>query len=141
MTLTRKASAEWQGTVKEGKGTLTTDSKVLESTQYSFKSRFEDGKGTNPEELIAAAHAGCFTMQLSALLSEEGADPTKLQTEAKVMLEDGEINKIILELSGEVEGIEGSKFEELANKAKEICPVSKLFKAEIELKSKVLKPS
>ena len=135
MKFSRKASAIWNGTGMDGKGTVSTQSTVLENTPYSFKSRFEEGKGTNPEELIGAAHAGCFTMQLSFLISEAGFTPTKLETAAKVFFEDGSIPKIELELKGEVPELEEAEFTKLANKAKEICPISKLLKAEIELKS------
>lgn len=129
MKFTRKATAKWEGSGKEGKGTLTTQSTILKETQYSYKSRFENGIGTNPEELVGAALSGCFTMQLSFLLGEAGFTPTKLETEAKVTFEDGAIPEIHLELKGEVEGISKEKFQEVAQKAKEICPVSKLLNA------------
>lgn len=133
MKFTRKASANWKGTGKDGNGTITTQSTVLDQAQYSYKTRFEDGVGTNPEELIGAAHAGCFTMQLSFLLSEKGYEPTDLSTEAKVTFEDGSITVIHLSLKGDVSGISESEFNEIANKAKEICPISKLLNATIEL--------
>ncbi|WP_373074511.1 OsmC family protein [Zeaxanthinibacter enoshimensis] len=134
MKFNRRASAQWKGSGKEGKGTLNTQSGILEDTQYSFHTRFEDGnKGTNPEELIGAAHAGCFTMQLSFLLGEEGFTPETLNTDAKVAFQDGEIVKITLELDGVVPGIDEEEFKRIADKAKEVCPVSKLLKAEIEL--------
>lgn len=133
MKFNRKASANWKGTGKEGKGSITTESKALDTTQYSFKTRFEEGVGTNPEELIGAAHAGCFTMQLSFLLTEEGFTPTNLDTEAKVTFEDGSITKVELTLTGEVEGIDEEKFIEIATKSKEICPISKLLNTEITL--------
>ncbi len=133
MKFSRKATAQWKGSGKEGNGTLTTDSTVLNKSQYSFKTRFEDGIGTNPEELIAAAHAGCFTMQLSFLLGEEGFTPTNLDTEAKVNFEDGNIALIVLTLKGEVPGIDESKFVSIAEKAKEVCPISKLLNTKIEL--------
>lgn len=133
MKFTRKATANWKGSGKEGKGTLSTESKVLNNSQYSFKTRFEDGIGTNPEELIGAAHSGCFTMQLSFLLGEAGFTPTNLDTEAIVKFEDGNITKIDLNLKGQVEGIEEGKFKEIAQKAKEICPISKLLNTTIEL--------
>lgn len=139
MKFTRKAIANWKGSGMDGKGTLTTDSKVLNESQYSFKTRFEDGVGTNPEELIAAAHAGCFTMQLSFLLGKEGFTPTNLETEAKVLFEDGAIPSIQLELVGQVDGIDAQKFEEIAIQAKEICPVSKLMNAAITLSVKLVK--
>ena len=133
MKFTRKASADWKGSGPEGKGTLTTQSTILNNTPYSFKTRFENENGTNPEELIAAAHAGCFTMQLSFLLGEAGFTPTQLTTEAKLTFEDGNVTHIDLILKGKVEGIESTKFDEIATKAKEICPISKLLKATISL--------
>ncbi len=133
MKFTRKATANWKGSGKEGKGTVSTESKVLNNSQYSFKTRFEDGIGTNPEELIGAAHSGCFTMQLSFLLGEAGFTPTNLDTEAIVKFEDGNITKIDLNLKGQVEGIEEGKFKEIAQTAKEICPISKLLNTTIEL--------
>ncbi len=133
MKFTRKASANWQGTGKDGKGSITTQSTVLDRTPYSYKTRFEDGVGTNPEELIGAAHAGCFTMQLSFLLSEKGYQPTSLDTEAKVTFEDGSITAVHLDLKGEVADIPESEFKEIAQKAKEICPISKLLNTTIEL--------
>ncbi len=133
MKFNRKASANWKGPGKDGKGTLTTASTVLNNTQYSFKSRFEDGIGTNPEELVGAAHAGCFTMQLSFLLGEAGYTPENLDTEATISFEDGNIVKSHLELTGTVPGIDSTEFEEIAKKAKEICPISKLLNTEISL--------
>jgi osmotically inducible protein OsmC len=133
MKFTRKANAKWQGTGMEGKGTISTQSTTLNKAQLSFKTRFAEGVGTNPEELIAAAHAGCFTMQLSFLLSEAGFIPEDLNTEAKVSFEDGAINLIQLELAGKVPGISEEEFNEAAQKAKEICPVSKLLNAQITL--------
>jgi osmotically inducible protein OsmC len=106
---------------------------VLNSTQLSFKTRFEEGIGTNPEELIGAAHAGCFTMQLSFLISEAGYVPTNLDTRAKVFFEDGAIPKVELTLEAEVPKLSNEEFQQLAEKAKEICPVSKLLNAHIEL--------
>ena len=133
MKFTRKANANWKGSGKDGKGTLSTESTILKDTQYSFKSRFEDGKGTNPEELVGAAHAGCFTMQLSFLLGEAGFTPTNMDTAAKVNFEDGSITQITLSLSGTVPGIKLEQFKEIAQKAKEICPISKLLKTNIVL--------
>jgi len=138
MKFTRKANANWKGSGKDGKGTLTTESTILNQTQYSFKTRFENSKGTNPEELIAAAHSGCFTMQLSFLLGEAGFTPTNLDTEAKVTFEDGNITNIHLDLSGQIEGIDENKFNEVALKAKEICPISKLFNTKITLSVKLV---
>lgn len=133
MKFTRKASAHWKGTGKDGSGTVSTQSTVLDQTAYSYKTRFEDGVGTNPEELIGAAHAGCFAMQLSFLLSEKGYEPTDLHTDAKVTFEDGSITSVQLDLRGTVEGISESEFNEIAEKAKTICPISKLLDTTIEL--------
>ena len=133
MKFTRKASANWQGTGKDGKGSLTTQSTVLDQTQYSYKTRFEEGVGTNPEELIAAAHSGCFTMQLSFLLNEQGYTASNLDTEANVTFEDGSITLVNLDLKGDVPDISVDEFSEIAQKAKEICPISKLLNTTIEL--------
>jgi osmotically inducible protein OsmC len=129
----RTASAIWHGSLKEGKGTISTQSGVLKDTQYSFHTRFENGAGTNPEELIAAAHAGCFTMALSAQLTSAEHTPDELSTEAKVTMETTEdgptITKIHLTTRAKVPNIEKEKFDELAKKAKEGCPISRLLKA------------
>lgn len=138
MNFTRKASANWKGSGKTGKGSLTTGSGILDKTRYSFSTRFEnDTKGTNPEELIGAAHAGCFTMQLSFLLGESGYTPDDLQTDAKVTFKDGEIIQVSLDLTGEIKGISQSEFEKIAKKAKEICPISKLLDTEILLTTRL----
>ncbi len=131
----RKATAVWNGTIKEGKGTLSTQSGILMDTQYSFKSRFESGTGTNPEELIAAAHAGCFSMQLSAFLTEENFDPEKLETACEVTFEDGTVKKSHLILTATIAKIEQNKFDALVKKAKENCPISKLLNTEISVES------
>jgi lipoyl-dependent peroxiredoxin len=134
MKFTRKASAQWKGSGKDGKGALTTASGVLSDTAYSFHTRFEDGeKGTNPEELIGAAHAGCFAMQLSFLLNEAGFTATTLDVSAVVTFQDGSITLITLNLEGDVPNIEKSQFEEIATKAKEVCPISKLLNTDIQL--------
>ena len=133
MKFTRRANANWKGTGMEGKGTISTQSTTLDNAQLSFKTRFEEGVGTNPEELIAAAHSGCFTMQLSFLLSEAGFIAEDLSTEAKVTFEDGTITLIQLILNGKVPGITEEDFQKAAQKAKEICPVSKLLNTEITL--------
>ncbi|MDQ8015017.1 MAG: OsmC family protein [Flavobacterium nitrogenifigens] len=133
MKFTRRANANWKGTGMEGKGTISTQSTTLDNAQLSFKTRFEQGVGTNPEELIAAAHSGCFTMQLSFLLSEAGFAPEDLDTTAKVTFEDGTITLIQLELTGKVPGISAEDFQKTAQKAKEICPISKLLNTEITL--------
>jgi len=133
MKFTRRANANWKGTGMEGTGTISTQSTTLDNAQLSFKTRFDQGVGTNPEELIAAAHSGCFTMQLSFLLSEAGFVPEDLNTEAKVTFEDGSITLIQLILNGKVPGISEEDFQKAAQKAKEICPISKLLNTEITL--------
>ncbi|MET3528076.1 OsmC family protein [Phenylobacterium koreense] len=133
----RKARAVWRGTGRDGDGDLTTDSGVLKSSPYSFKTRFENEPGTNPEELIAAAHAGCFTMQLAFLIQRAGAAAEKLETEAAVsVVPDGEgfkIDRSALTLKAKVPGMDQAKFEELARTAEKVCPVSRLMNAEITL--------
>ncbi len=135
--MNRKARAVWQGTGKEGTGQLTSDSGVLSSTPYSFKTRFENEKGTNPEELIAAAHAGCFTMALAFQLQMAGFNPTELAAEAVVSIDkEGQgfrITRSALTLRAQVPGIERAKFEELARAAEKNCPVSKVLNAEITM--------
>lgn len=127
----RKATAVWQGSGKEGKGHLTTETGVLDKTQYSFSSRFEDGKGTNPEELIAAAHAGCFAMKLSFNLSGADFPPQELDVQCVITFEDGTVKQSKLSLKAKVEGIGEEKFTELVNDAKDNCPISKLLNTEI----------
>ena len=134
----RKAKAAWRGTGRDGAGDLSSESGVLDETLYSFKTRFENEKGTNPEELIAAAHAGCFTMALAFQLQNAGYDPTELVTEAAVSLDPAEgggfsITTSALTLTADVPMLDQAKFEELAAVAKANCPVSKLLKAEITL--------
>jgi len=133
MKFTRKAGAQWKGSGKEGSGTLYSNSGVLKDTPYSFHTRFEDKPGTNPEELVGAALAGCYAMQLSFLLGEAGFTPNSLDVDAKVTFEDGSVTRVDLDLKGDVPGIDAKKFEEVANKAKAVCPISKLLKAEIGL--------
>lgn len=133
MKFSRNANANWKGTGKEGKGVLSTDSSVLKDSQYSFSTRFEDGVGTNPEELVGAALSGCFTMQLSFLLDEKGFKEKDLTTDAKVTFEDGSVSNIHLDLNGSVKGIDQKTFEEVANNAKAICPISKLLNTNITL--------
>ena len=133
MKFTRRANANWKGTGMEGKGLISTQSTTLDNAQLSFKTRFEEGVGTNPEELLGAAHAGCFTMQLSFLLTEACFVPTNLDTVAKVTFEDGTITTIVLELTGQVPGISEEDFQATAAKAKAICPISKAINAEITL--------
>lgn len=129
----RFATANWQGTGKEGKGNLTSQSTVLNKTQYSFGSRFEEGVGTNPEELVAAAHAGCFTMKLSFNLSGAGFPPANIDTKCDITLDPakGEITNSHLVVKAKVPGIDKAKFDELVADAKANCPISKLYKTEI----------
>lgn len=137
----RKASAVWQGGLKEGRGTITTESGALSTTPYSFSTRFEDEKGTNPEELVGAGHAGCFSMQLGALLEKAGMTADKIETKATVTLEkDGEgftITSVHLDVAVAIPGGDQAKFEEIAQKAKEVCPVSKLFNTKITMDAKL----
>ena len=137
--ITRTAEAVWEGTGKEGSGTLTTPSGVLPGTPYSFARRFENAPGTNPEELIAAAHAGCYAMQLSHFLAENGTPAERLEAKAVVTLVPGTgITGSALMLTGTVPGIDEATFRELANKAKEGCPVSKALGAiDISLDAKL----
>jgi osmotically inducible protein OsmC len=135
----RKATAVWKGTIKDGNGTISTDSTVLNQTQYSFKSRFEDGVGTNPEELMAAAHAGCFTMKLSADLTEAGFNPTSLETVATVSLENGVITSSRLVNTSVIPDISEEQFQQIASGAKENCPVSKAYNLEISLEANLSK--
>ena len=133
----RKANAMWRGTGRDGNGDLTTESGVLSETPYSFNTRFETEPGTNPEELIAAAHAGCFTMALAFQLQTAGFTPTELRTEAAVHLEaEGQgfrISRSVLTLNAQVPSIDAARFEELARAAEKNCPVSKVLNAEISL--------
>ena len=133
----RKASALWKGNLKEGKGTISTDSGVLSDTQYSFATRFADGKGTNPEELIAAAHAGCFSMALSNELGKGGLTPESIRTTAAVTLEQTAsgfaITAVHLNVAGKVPGASQQVFETAAVTAKNGCPVSKVLKADITM--------
>jgi osmotically inducible protein OsmC len=129
----RTATAFWQGSGKEGQGHLTTQSNVLNQTQYSFNTRFADGIGTNPEELVAAAHAGCFTMKLSFNLSGAGFVPTSLETSCAITLEDGSITHSDLTLKAIVPGIDNAKFEELVADAEKNCPISKLLNTQISV--------
>jgi lipoyl-dependent peroxiredoxin len=129
--MVRNATAVWQGTGKEGSGHLTSQSGVLEATQYSYLSRFESGIGTNPEELIAAAHAGCFAMKLSFVLSGAGFPPQELNATCHITLDAGAITKSHIVLVAKVEGIDGEKFEESVRDAEANCPISKLLNTEI----------
>ena len=133
----RNGSAVWRGGLKDGKGTVSTDSGVLSNTQYSFSTRFEDGKGTNPEELIAAAHAGCFSMALSAQLGSAGMTAEQIQTTATVSLDktDGgfAITAVHLVVRAKIPGADKQAFETAANNAKSGCPVSKVLNATITM--------
>jgi osmotically inducible protein OsmC len=138
----RTASAVWQGSLKEGKGTISTQSGTLKDTQYSFAARFAEGVGTNPEELIAAAHAGCFTMAFSGQLTQAGFTADKIETTAKLTLDMHDkptITKIHLTMSAKIPNIDKAKFDELAHNAEVGCPVSRLLKAaEITLDATLL---
>ena len=135
---TRSASARWSGSLSDGSGQVSTESGTLDATPYSFEARFEEGAGTNPEELVGAAHAGCFTMQLSHNLAEAGHPPTRAETRAEVHLEQVEggfeIPRVHLVLDADVPGISEDRFREIAEDAKANCPLSKLLAgAEITL--------
>jgi osmotically inducible protein OsmC len=137
----RTASAVWTGDLKQGKGSISTQSGVLKETQYSFSTRFENGIGTNPEELIAAAHAGCFTMATSAALGKAGFTPEKLATTAALTLEqvsgNWTITTVDLQMTARVPGIDAKKFQEVAADAKANCPVSRVLNAKISLDAKL----
>jgi osmotically inducible protein OsmC len=133
----RKASAVWHGDLKTGKGSVSTASGVLKDTQYSFSTRFENGIGTNPEELIAAAHAGCFAMAFSAELGKEGFTPTSIRATATVMLEKTDagwtVTESDLEMTAKIPNIDQAKFTAIANAAKAGCPISRLLNAKVTL--------
>ena len=137
----RSASAVWSGGLKDGKGSISTQSGVLADAQYSFGTRFEEGQGTNPEELIAAAHAGCFSMALSAQLNNAGQTAERIQTEATVTLEKKDegftVTAVHLKVRGKVPGITPPDFEKAAQAAKTGCPISRLLKAEITMETKL----
>jgi osmotically inducible protein OsmC len=137
----RKASAHWQGGLKDGKGTISTESNVLSNTQYSFSTRFEEGIGTNPEELIAAAHAGCFSMALSGQLGAAGMTATSIDTNATVTMEKLEIGFTVtavhLDVTIKIPGADKTAFDQAAQKAKEGCPISRLLKADITMTAKL----
>ncbi len=138
----RTASAVWHGGIKDGKGAISTQSGVLKDTQYSFSTRFENGIGTNPEELIAAAHAGCFTMALSLQLGEAGMTAESLDTTATVTLDKTDagfaITHIHLDLTAKIPNADQAKFDKAANDAKANCPISKLFNTNITLDAKLI---
>ncbi len=127
----RNATAVWQGSVKEGKGALTTQSTVLNNTQYSFGSRFEEGIGTNPEELVAAAHSGCFTMQLSAFIGEAGFEAENIETKCVIDFQNGTIVGSHLTVEAKIPGISNDTFQELVTKAEKQCPISRLLNTAI----------
>ena len=137
----RSASAVWKGGLRDGNGTISTDSGVLPDTQYSFTTRFEQGNGTNPEELIAAAHAGCFSMALSNELGQAGLTPERISTTAAVTLEKTDagftITAVHLNVSAKVPGADRQAFEAAANKAKSGCPVSKVLNAQITMEARL----
>ncbi|HPS65297.1 MAG TPA: OsmC family protein [Ignavibacteria bacterium] len=135
----RRASANWQGTGMEGKGTLSTQTKVLDKTQYSFGSRFESGTGTNPEELIGAAHAGCFAMKLSFGLNAEGFTAENIDVNAVVNFDTdkGKITEIHLDVTAKIPGITNEKFQEIAKDAKENCPISKSLNADVTMEARL----
>ena len=137
----RSASAIWNGSLKEGHGAISTESGVLNETQYSFSTRFEEGKGTNPEELIAAAHAGCFSMALSSELGKAGRTVERIETQAIVtLLKDAAgftVTAVHLKVRGKVPGATPPDFNEAATKAKEGCPISRLLKAEITMETRL----
>ncbi|MEC9482863.1 MAG: OsmC family protein [Halomonas sp.] len=137
MSIQKKGSAEWQGSLKQGKGTVSTESGALEQNPYGFNTRFEGQPGTNPEELIGAAHASCFSMALSMILGQDNLEPESIKTEATVTLDQDDsgftISAIHLVTRARVPGADQARFEDAANKAKAGCPVSKLFKADITL--------
>ncbi|MEW6370870.1 MAG: OsmC family protein [Pseudomonadota bacterium] len=141
MTIKRNGSAVWTGGLKDGKGAVSTGSGVLKDSQYGFNTRFEDGPGTNPEELIGAAHAGCFTMALSGQLGQAGMTAQELRTTATVSMEKVEggfaITAVHLDLVAKIPGASQEAFDKAANTAKENCPVSKLLNAKITLSSRL----
>ncbi|GGX92408.1 osmotically inducible protein OsmC [Litchfieldella qijiaojingensis] len=141
MSIQKSGSAEWRGSLKEGKGTVSTQSGSLKDSSYGFKHRFEGEPGTNPEELIGAAHAGCYSMALSMILGEADLEAESIKTEATVTLEQDDsgfsITRVHLDTTARIPGADQATFDDCANKAKVGCPVSKLFKAEITLDAKL----
>lgn len=135
--MNRHATAVWSGSGKEGNGQLTTQSTVLNNSQYSYKTRFEDGVGTNPEELMAAAHAGCFCMKLSFIMGNGGFTPEKLEATCTITLENGGITGSHIQLSAIVPGISQEEFDKCVQDAKENCPVSKAYNMPITLDAKL----
>ena len=138
MSNTRNATAVWTGSGKEGNGNVSTQTSTLSKVPYTWKSRFEDAAGTNPEELIAAAHAGCFSMKLSFVLGAAGFTPESIETNCAITVDNGTITTSKLTLNAKVPGISNEKFQECAAEAKVNCPVSKLLNAEITLEATLL---
>ena len=134
----RNATAVWKGSGKEGTGKVSTASTVLKEATYGYKSRFESGPGTNPEELVAAAHAGCFSMKLSFVLNEMGVTPDSLQTKCEITFENGSVTKSHLTVEGKVPGIDNQKFQEAVKNAEQNCPISKLLKTAISSEGKLV---
>ncbi|HEX6332735.1 MAG TPA: OsmC family protein [Flavisolibacter sp.] len=135
--MVRHATAVWNGSGKEGKGHLTTASKALDKVSYNYRMRFENDPGTNPEELVAAAHAGCFSMKLSFILGEAGFTPDSIETRSDVTLENGAITKSHLTVTASVPGISKEKFDECVQKAKETCPISKSLSGQISAEGRL----
>ena len=139
MALVRKGNAEWNGDLKAGKGTVSVQSGAFSNTQYSYRSRFEEGTGTNPEELIGAAHAGCYSMALSNALSEAGHVPDSIKTTANVKMEGLKITEVLLQTEGSVPGLSQDEFQTYADDAKKNCPVSQALAAlDIKLEAKLV---
>jgi osmotically inducible protein OsmC len=136
--MVRHATAVWNGTGKEGSGHLSTQSGVLDKTQYSFNTRFAEGKGTNPEELVAAAHSGCFTMKISFLLNEAGFTAENLETKCEITLENGAVTKSHLSVLGKVPGISKEKWEEVVKNAEQNCIISKLLNVSITSEARLV---
>ncbi len=135
--MVRHATAVWNGTGKEGNGHLSTQSGVLDKTQYSFNTRFAEGKGTNPEELVAAAHAGCFTMKISFLLNEAGFTADNLETKCEITLDNGAVTKSHLSVQGKVPGIAKEKWDEIVKNAEQNCIISKLLDISISSEARL----
>jgi osmotically inducible protein OsmC len=137
----RKASAHWQGSLKDGKGTISTESGVLEKAQYSFSTRFDEGKGTNPEELIGAAHAGCFSMAFSAELGKAGLTPDSIATTATITMEKTDAGFTVVEshldVTAKVKGADKAKVLEIANAAKAGCPISRVLNAKVTMDAQI----
>ena len=133
----RTATSVWKGTIKDGTGKLSTASGTLKDAQYSYKTRFEEGVGTNPEELIAAAHSGCFNMKLSAILSEADYHPEELETTCEIDFEDGKVKKSFLRLKARIPNIDQDEFERAVADAKENCPISQLLNTEIDFSARL----